>query len=72
MDNINTMYTYLSEVWRYVKNTSAPAQTDNEAWDAINDKSMQMCKDFQTMIVEWMHYLRRESLSEIRIAIQRQ
>ena len=62
MDNINTMYTYLSEVWRYVKNTSAPAQTDNEAWDAINDKSMQMCKDFQTMIVEWMHYLRRESM----------
>ena len=62
MENTKEFYDFVTAAWKYVKNTSAPAQTDQEAWDAINDKSMQMCKDFQTMIVEWMHYLRRESM----------
>jgi hypothetical protein len=62
MNDIKEAYKFMNETWNYIKTTSAPAQTDQEAWDAINDKSMQMCKDFQTMIVEWMHYLRRESM----------
>lgn len=62
MENTKEFYDFVTAAWKYVKTTSAPAQTDQEAWDAINDKSMQMCKEFQTMIVEWMHYLRRESL----------
>lgn len=62
MDNINTMYTYLSEVWRYVKNTSAPAQTDNEAWEQIIDHSNELCREFTKMMAGWMEYLRKESL----------
>ena len=62
MDNINTMYTYLSEVWRYVKNTSAPAQTDNEAWEQIIDHSNELCREFTRMMAGWMEYLRKESL----------
>lgn len=62
MNDIKEAYKFMNETWNYIKTTSAPAQTDQEAWDAINDKSMQMCKDFQAMVVEWMHYLRRESL----------
>lgn len=62
MENTKEMYDFISSAWQFVKTTKAPAQTDQEAWDAINDKSIQMCKDFQTMVVEWMHYLRRESL----------
>ena len=63
MDNINTMYTYLSEVWRYVKNTSAPAQTDNEAWEQIIDHSNELCREFTRMMAGWMEYLRKESLN---------
>lgn len=62
MDNINTMYTYLSEVWKYVKNTSAPAQTDNEAWEQIIDHSNELCREFTKMMAGWMEYLRKESL----------
>ena len=62
MENINTMYTYLSEVWRYVKNTSAPAQTDNEAWEQIIDHSNELCREFTKMMAGWMEYLRKESL----------
>ena len=62
MDNINTMYTYLSEVWKYVKNTSAPAQTDNEAWEQIIDHSNELCREFTRMMAGWMEYLRKESL----------
>lgn len=62
MDNINTMYTYLSEVWKYVKNTSAPAQTDQEAWEQIIDHSNELCRDFTKMMAGWMEYLRKESL----------
>ena len=63
MDNINTMYTYLSEVWRYVKNTSAPAQTDNEAWEQIIDHSNELCREFTKMMAGWMEYLRKESMN---------
>lgn len=63
MENINTMYTYLSEVWRYVKNTSAPAQTDQEAWEQIIDHSNELCREFTKMMVEWMEYLRKESMN---------
>ena len=62
MDNINTMYTYLSEVWKYVKNTSAPAQTDQEAWEQIIDHSNELCREFTKMMAGWMEYLRKESL----------
>lgn len=62
MDNINTMYTYLSEVWKYVKNTSAPAQTDQEAWEQIIDHSNELCRDFTKMMAGWMEYLRKESI----------
>ena len=62
MDNINTMYTYLSEVWKYVKNTSAPAQTDQEAWEQIIDHSNELCRDFTKMMAGWMEYLRKESM----------
>ena len=63
MENINTMYTYLSEVWRYVKNTSAPAQTDNEAWEQIIDHSNELCREFTKMMAGWMEYLRKESMN---------
>lgn len=62
MDNINTMYTYLSEVWKYVKNTQAPAQSDNEAWEQIIDHSNELCREFTKMMAGWMEYLRKESL----------
>lgn len=62
MNDIKEAYKFMNEAWNYIKTTSAPAQTDQEAWDAINEKSIQLRKEFQTMMVEWMHYLRRESL----------
>ena len=62
MDNCNTMYDFLSEAWRYVKNTTAPEQSDQAGWDAIVDKSNELCREFNKMMAKWMVYLREESM----------
>lgn len=62
MNDIKEAYKFMNETWNYIKTTSAPAQTDQEAWDAIVDHSNELCREFTRMMAGWMHYLRRESL----------
>lgn len=62
MNDIKEAYKFMNETWNYIKTTSAPAQTDQEAWDAIVDHSNKLCREFTKMMAGWMEYLRRESM----------
>lgn len=62
MNDTKEIYKFLNETWNYIKTTSAPAQTDQEAWDAIVDHSNELCREFTKMMAGWMEYLRKESL----------
>ena len=61
MNNTKEMYQFMAETWQYIKNTTAPNQSDQAAWDAIVDKSNELCREFNRMMAKWMVYLRNES-----------
>lgn len=63
MNDIKEAYKFMNETWNYIKTTSAPAQTDNEAWEQIIDHSNELCREFTKMMAGWMEYLRKESLN---------
>ena len=63
MENTKEFYDFVTAAWKYVKTTSAPAQTDNEAWEQIIDHSNELCREFTKMMAGWMEYLRKESMN---------
>lgn len=63
MENTKEFYDFVTEVWRYVKQTQAPAQEDNAAWEQIIDHSSELCREFTKMMADWMEYLRKESMN---------
>ena len=54
MEDIKEFYDFIVSAWRYVHNTPAPAQSDNEAWEEIIDKSNELCREFTKMMAGWM------------------
>ena len=62
MENTKEMYDFISSAWQYVKTTKAPAQTDNEAWEEIIDKSNELCQEFTVKMADWLEYLRNKSM----------
>lgn len=62
MENIKEIYDFVSEAWQFVKNTKAPTQNDNDAWNEIIDRSNDLCREFTKKMAEWMELLRNESI----------
>lgn len=63
MENIKEFYNFINDIWKYIKNTKAPEQDDNEAWDRINDMCAKMRKELAVKQADWMEMLREESLN---------
>lgn len=64
MNDIKEIYDFVSEAWQFVKTTKAPAQSDNDAWNAIIDKSNDLCREFTEKMAAWMLLLREESIKK--------
>ena len=62
MEDIKEFYDFIVSAWRYVHNTPAPAQSDNEAWEEIIDKSNELCREFTVKMADWLEYLRNKSM----------
>ena len=62
MNDIKEAYKFMNDTWNYIKQTQAPSQSDNEAWEQIIDHSNELCREFTRMMAGWMEYLRRESM----------
>ena len=62
MNNIKEFYDFVSEIWKYVKSTPAPAQDDNAEWERIDDKNHEYLNLLMIKFNNWMEYLRKESL----------
>lgn len=62
MENTKEFYDFVTTAWKYVKNTKAPAQTNNEAWEEIIDKSNELCREFTVKMADWLEYLRNKSM----------
>ena len=67
MDNTKELYDFLSETWKFVKSTKAPAQDDNTEWNRIIDWSNELCTEYIHLMADWMDLLRRESINGEKI-----
>lgn len=63
MTNIKEFYEFINSVWKFIKNTKTPDQSDQEAWDSISDKASEICREFTKRMADWMEMLREESLN---------
>ena len=64
MNDIKEYYDFVTEAWRFVRDTKAPDQNDNEAWDRIIDMSNGLCREFTAKMADWMEYLHDQSMKE--------
>lgn len=61
MESKEKLYWLLMDIWKYVKNTKAPAQDDDAAWEKLIDRNSELHHEFAVKLAEWMEMLREES-----------
>ena len=61
MESIREFYDFISEFWHFIKDTEAPAQDDNVAWDRIIDRSNALHRELAVKMADWMELLNRQS-----------
>ena len=67
MDNTKEIYDFLSETWKFVKQTTPPKQLDNAEWERIISRSNELCTEYIHKMADWMDLLRRESINGEKI-----
>lgn len=61
MKDIKEFYNFINDIWKYVKNTKAPAQDDDAAWERLIDENSRLHHEFAVKLAEWMELLGEES-----------
>ena len=63
MKDTREFYDFINSIWKYVKNTKAPAQEDDAEWEKLIDRNSELHHEMAVKLAEWMELLRKESLT---------
>ena len=61
MKDTREFYDFINDIWKYVKNTKAPAQDDDAAWEKLIDRNSELHHEMAVKLAEWMELLGEES-----------
>ena len=48
MDNLKTIYNFINKLWKFIKHTEIPQQSDIEAWDAVVEQASELTREYWT------------------------
>ena len=65
--NIVTIHGFINDLWKWIKNTEIPPQSNDIAWDHVVQASEDLCRDYRTSdplhrlfrawVVDYLEYL---------------